>query len=69
MSELNAMVEEINTFLALRDYPPFSDINQFTSEQWFDFSQIAMYQYRNIALCHIFKQFAIETSPKIHIVR
>lgn len=69
MFELNAMVEEINTFLALRGYPPFSDINQFTSEQWFDFSQIAMYQYRNIALCHIFKQFGIETSPKSHIVR
>jgi hypothetical protein len=69
MSELNVMVEEINTFLALRGYPPFYDINQFTSEQWFDFSQIAMYQHGNIALCHIFKQFGIETSPKIHIVR
>lgn len=69
MSELNAMVEEINTFLALRGYPPCSDINQFTSEQWFDFSQIAMYQYRNIALCHIFRQLDIQTSPKIHIIR
>ncbi|MBZ0435315.1 hypothetical protein [Acinetobacter baumannii] len=69
MSELNAMVEEINTFLALRGYPPFSVINQFTSEQWFDFSQIAMCQHRNIALFHIFKQFGIERSPKTHIVR
>lgn len=69
MCELDSMVEEINAFLALRGYPPFFDINQFTSEQWFDFSQIAMYQYRNIALCHIFKQFGIETSAKIHIVR
>ena len=69
MSELNAMVEEINTFLALRGYPPFSDINPFTSEQWFDFSQIAMYQYRNIALSHIFRQLGIQTSPKINIVR
>lgn len=69
MSELNAMVEEINTFLALRGYPPCSDINQFTSEQWFDFSQIAMYQYRNIGLCHIFKQFGIETAMKIPITR
>ncbi|POV72431.1 hypothetical protein C3422_19275 [Acinetobacter sp. ABNIH27] len=69
MCELDSMVEEINAFLALRGYSPFFDINQFTSEQWFDFSKIAMYQYRNIALCHIFKQFGIETSPTIHIVR
>jgi len=69
MFELDPMVEEINAFLALRGYPAFFDINQFTSEQWFDFSQIAMYQYGNIALCHIFKQFGIETSQKIHIVR
>jgi hypothetical protein len=69
MFELDPMVEEINAFLALRGYPPFSHINQFTSEQWFDFSQIAMHQYRNIALWYIFKQFGIETSPKIHILR
>jgi len=69
MFELNPTVEEINAFLALRGYPPFAGINQFTSEQWFDFSQIAMYQYRNIALCHIFKQFGIETAMKIPITR
>ena len=67
MFELDPMVEEINVFLALRGYPPCSDINQFTSEQWFDFSQIAMYQYRNIALCHTFRQLGIQTSPKISI--
>lgn len=69
MFEFNQMVEEINVFLALRGYPPCSDINQFTSEQWFDFSQIAMYQYRNIGLCRIFKQFGIETAMKIPITR
>lgn len=70
MFELDPMVEEIiNAFLALRGYPPFAGINQFTSEQWFDFSQIAMYQYGNIALWHIFRQLGIQTSPKIHIVR
>ncbi|WP_151805200.1 hypothetical protein [Acinetobacter bereziniae] len=69
MFELNPTVEEINAFLALRGYPPFAGINQFTSEQWFDFSQIAMYQYRNIALGHIFKQFGIETAMKIPITR
>ena len=69
MFEIDPMVEEINAFLALRGYPPFAGINQFTSEQWFDFSQIAMYQYRNITLWHLFKHFGIETSPKINIVR
>jgi len=69
MSELNVMVEEINTFLALRGYPPFSDINQFTSEQWFDFSKISMNQYNNLALYHLFKQLGIETANKIPIMR
>ena len=67
MFEFDPMLEEINAFLALRGYPPFAGINQFTSEQWFDFSQIAMYQYRNIALCHTFRQLGIQTSPKISI--
>ena len=67
MFEFDPMLEEINAFLVLRGYPPFSHINQFTSEQWFDFSQIAMYQYRNIALSHIFRQLGIQTSPKISI--
>jgi len=64
MSEINTMAEEINTFLALRGYPPCSDINQFTSDQWFDLSQIAMYQYHNIALWYLFKQFSIERTMK-----
>ncbi|MFL4391272.1 hypothetical protein [Acinetobacter baumannii] len=69
MFEFNQMVEEINAFLALRGYPPFVDINQFTSEQWFDFSQIAMYQYHNIALWHLFKRFDVETAIKIPIIK
>lgn len=64
MSEIKKMQEEINTFLFLRGYPPCFDINQFTFEQWFDFSQIALNQYRNLALMDLFKKFAIDTATK-----
>lgn len=69
MTDVTQIQVEINDFLALQGYPPCLDINQFTSQQWFNFSQIALHQYRNIALWNLFKQFGIDTSPRIPIVR
>lgn len=69
MSEIDTMIEEMNTFLVQRGYPPFTDINQFTSEQWFDFSQIALNQYRNLALWDLFKKFGIDTASRSTIMR
>lgn len=69
MSDVTQIQVEINDFLALQGYSPYLDINQFTSQQWFNFSQIALYKYRNIALWNLFKQFGIDTSPKTHIIR
>ncbi|MDC5585383.1 hypothetical protein NRA63_08705 [Acinetobacter baumannii] len=69
MSEIDTMIEEMNTFLVQRGYPPCTDINQFTSEQWFDFSQIALNQYRNLALWDLFKQLGIDTANRSTIMR
>lgn len=68
MSEVDTMMKEINTFLAQIGYPPCSHINQFTSEQWFDFSQIALNQYRSLALEDLFRKFAIVTATKTPIM-
>lgn len=67
MNDVTQLEFAINNFLDLEGYSPCLDINQFTSEQWFHFSQIAL--HRNIALWNIFKNFGIDTSPKIHITR
>ncbi|WP_375038730.1 hypothetical protein [Acinetobacter sp. RW6] len=68
MSKVYTMIKEMNTFLVENGYPPCSDINQFTSEQWFDFSQIASNQYRNLALGDLFKKFALDTAIKTPIM-
>lgn len=67
MSEVDAMLQEINTFLVQNGYPSCSHINQFTSEQWFDFSKIASNQYRCLALGDLFKKFGIDTATKTPI--
>ncbi|MDC4400984.1 hypothetical protein NQ640_00545 [Acinetobacter baumannii] len=67
MSKVDAMLQEINTFLVQNGYPPCSHINQFTSEQWFDFSKIASNQYRHLALGDLFKKFGIDTATKTPI--
>ncbi|MDS7968662.1 hypothetical protein RMB12_16690 [Acinetobacter sp. V117_2] len=68
MFEIDKMQEEMNTFLVQNGYPPCSHINQFTSEQWFDFSQISSNQYRNLALGDLFRKFAIDTATKTPIM-
>jgi hypothetical protein len=65
MSNVNQIQVNINDFLALQGYPPCLDINQFISQQWFNFSQIAFNEYRNIALWNLFKQFGIDTSLRV----
>lgn len=69
MSESNNIVEDINNFLVSRGYSSDSDINRFTSEQWFDFAQIAMNEYQDIALSYLLRQLGIETAIRTSMIR